>query len=64
MKILIYTPSFYPRVGGLETINYLIAQGLSKYFDITVVTPVLDEDNEHEYSFKIIRTTKTVSIIS
>lgn len=56
MKILIYTPSFYPRVGGLETINYLIAQGLSKYFDITVVTPVLDEDNEHEYSFKIIRT--------
>ena len=54
MKILIYTPSFYPRVGGLETINYLIAQGLSKYFDITVVTPVLDEDNEHEYSFKMV----------
>lgn len=63
MKILIYTPSFYPRVGGLETINYLIAQGLSKYFDITVITPVLDEDNEHEYSFKIIRTTKTLSLI-
>lgn len=63
MKILIYTPSFYPRVGGLETINYLIAKGLSKYFDITVVTPVLDEDKEHEYSFRIIRTTKTLSLI-
>ena len=60
MKILIYTPSFYPKVGGLETINYLIAQGLSKYFEITVITPVLEEDNEHEYSFKIIRTNKNL----
>ncbi|MBP3470764.1 MAG: glycosyltransferase family 4 protein [Paraprevotella sp.] len=63
MKILMYTPSFYPRVGGLETVNYLIAQGLSRCFDITVITPVLDEDNEHEYSFRILRTTSTLSLL-
>ncbi len=63
MKILIYTPSFYPRIGGLETVNYLIAQGLSQHFDTTVITPVLDEDNEHDYSFRILRTTSTLTLI-
>ena len=56
MKILIYTHSFYPMVGGLEAVNYLIAQSLSRYFDVTVVTPFLDVDREHTYSFRIIRT--------
>ena len=62
MKILIYTPSFYPKVGGLETVNYLIAQGLSKHFELTVVTPVLEDDNDHCYSFRIIRT-KSVFVL-
>lgn len=59
MKILIYTPSFYPVVGGLETVNYLIAEGLSRYFDITVVTPVLEDDSEREYHFKMVRSRST-----
>ena len=63
MKILIYTPSFYPNVGGLETVNYLIAQGLAKFFNITVVTPVINEDEYHEYNFRIVRSASIVTLM-
>ena len=63
MKILIYTPSFYPNVGGLETVNFLIAQGSAKFFDITVVTPVLNEDEIHKYNFRIVRSASIVTLM-
>lgn len=40
MKILIYTPAFYPSTGGLEAINMIIADQLTiKGFDVVLITP-------------------------
>ena len=63
MKILVYTPSFYPKVGGLETVNYLIVQGLAEHYDVTVITPVLDVDDDHLYQCKVIRTTSKLILL-
>ena len=55
MRILICTPGFYPQIGGLETINLLLANELSKRgWEVVVATPVTfsGEDN---YRYKVVR---------
>jgi glycogen(starch) synthase len=55
MKILIYTPYFYPRIGGVES----IARGLADKFtqkgnEVTVVTNTTNNDTDI-FPFKVIR---------
>jgi len=55
MKILIYSPYFYPRIGGVE----VIARGLAEKFtqkgnDVTVVTNTMNKEAD-SFPFKVIR---------
>ena len=58
MKLLFYTPVFYPSVGGIETINMLLAEGFSKQgIEVVVITQTPGKQNDDsDFSFKIIRT--------
>ena len=59
MKLLIYTPVFYPSIGGIETINSILAHGFSlNKFEVIVITPTPNPyNNDSLYDFKIIRDT-------
>lgn len=55
MKILICTPGFSPQIGGIETINRLLAEELSKIgHEVVVATPVKFSGKD-EYDFKVAR---------
>lgn len=64
MKLLIYTPAFYPNTGGLETINMIICEQLHKNgFDITLITPQSNPQNDdYKFSYRIIRNTSIKSL--
>jgi glycosyltransferase involved in cell wall biosynthesis len=57
MKILIYTPFFYPSMGGLEKVTDTLATALAnKNIDVTVFTPFdLKNSTELVRGYKIIR---------
>lgn len=57
MKLLIYSPVFYPSVGGIETVNLLIAQELiRKGYKIIVITTTPNPNNDdNQFNFKIER---------
>lgn len=55
MKVLMCTPVFYPSVGGLETINLLLAKELtSQGLEVTVVTPTSSEQTD-SFPFTVVR---------
>lgn len=65
MKILIYTPAFYPNTGGLETINMIIADQLTiKGFDVVLITPQQNHFNndESKFNYQIVRNTSRKSL--
>jgi glycogen(starch) synthase len=64
MKILIYTPFFYPSMGGLEKVTDTLATALvKKDIDVTVITPLtLGESAELIRDYKIIRDKSNVTL--
>jgi glycosyltransferase involved in cell wall biosynthesis len=55
MKILIYSPTWWPNVGGMEDIGHGLASGLvSMGHSVTVVTPVASSE-ERQTSYQIVR---------
>jgi glycogen(starch) synthase len=64
MKILIYTPFFYPSMGGLEKVTDTLATALvDKDIDVTVITPLtLGESAELIRDYKIIRDKSNVTL--
>lgn len=64
MRILIYTPAFYPNTGGLETINMIICEQLSQNeFDVTLITPQCNPQNDDDkFSYRVIRDTSYKSL--
>lgn len=64
MKILIYTPAFYPNTGGLETINMIICEQLHKNnIEITLITPQSNSHNDDDkFAYRIIRDTSYKSL--
>lgn len=55
MNVLICTPVFHPSVGGLETINVLLAQELVRYgWKVVLVTPIIC-DAKDSYPFQVVR---------
>lgn len=64
MRLLIYTPAFYPNTGGLETINMIICEQLSQNgFDVTLITPQYNPRNDDsKFDYKVVRDTSYKSL--
>jgi glycogen(starch) synthase len=64
MRILIYTPAFYPNTGGLETINMIICEQLNHNgFDVALITPQRNPRNDDDkFPYKVIRDTSYKSL--
>jgi glycogen(starch) synthase len=62
MKVLFFSPSFYPQIGGLETVSMLIAKTLAKKkIDVVVITyAALDNHMELDEGFKILRNPSSI----
>ncbi|MGN6616303.1 MAG: glycosyltransferase family 4 protein [Ilyomonas sp.] len=55
MKVLLYSHSFYPAIGGLETVSLTLAKGfIENGIDVKVVTKTSGYESE-QFSFKVIR---------
>lgn len=57
MKLLFYTPAFYPSVGGIETINLILAEKFSEHgFEVVVITPTPGRCEEDlKFRFTVVR---------
>lgn len=56
MKILIYSPAFYPGVGGLENVVFMIASGLAELgCQVKVITTTASNGKAEDFPFEIIR---------
>lgn len=55
MKILIYSPLFYPSVGGIETVTYLLARELAKAGQTVKVVCQTAATDERTFPFAVIR---------
>lgn len=65
MKILFYTPSFYPNTGGLESVARSIAKSLVSYqfkIQVATLTPLLNSE-ELEEGYEIIRYPNKFSLL-
>lgn len=62
MKLLIYTPVFYPSVGGLETMNLLLATEFSNHgYEVGLMTPI--PCNERiDVNFTVVRATDNATL--
>lgn len=57
MRILIFSPSFLPTLGGLENMMHFLASGLSNLnVEVTVITLVKEKaEGEEQFNYKIAR---------
>ena len=55
MKILIYSPSFYPNIGGLETIIATLATEFSKQGNIVKLVSSTPNRDVEKFNFEVIR---------
>jgi glycosyltransferase involved in cell wall biosynthesis len=63
MKILIYSPSFYPNVGGLETIiSTLALEFIYLGHEVKLISQTLDPESK-EFPFEVIRQPKNREIL-
>jgi len=63
MKILIYSPSFYPNLGGLETIIATLATEFSNKEHIVKLVSLTPKQDEKQFNFEVIRNPSTVSLV-
>jgi rhamnosyl/mannosyltransferase len=66
MRVLTMVKSFYPLIGGLETTVYEITSGLSKDYDITLLTVSEDRKfrDENYHRFRVIKTPLLIKTLS
>lgn len=55
MKILIYSPSFYPNIGGLETIIATLATEFSKQGHLVKLVSSTPNQDAEQFNFKVVR---------
>ena len=64
MRICIYTTTFYPAIGGMETFVYLLAKEFETFGDkVTVFTEVKNK-NKDKFPFKVIRSNSFIKKIN
>lgn len=54
-RIVIFTPWFYPHIGGVETVTDLLAYGLSQRNEVVVVTSYPSGGLERNWPFSVVR---------
>ncbi|MGI6377797.1 MAG: glycosyltransferase [Bacilli bacterium] len=59
LKIGIFTDSFYPSVGGTETVVQKLASQLAKTNEVTVFCPASKKADDQNFNFKIVRAKAT-----
>ena len=64
MNLLIYTPAFYPHIGGLEAFNRMLAEEFTKYgFKVVVITPMQNPTGDDSiFPFTVVRDTSFKTI--
>lgn len=56
MKILIYSPAFYPSIGGLENVTVILCKEfVKKGHQVKVITTTRNSGNDDDFEFEIIR---------
>jgi glycogen(starch) synthase len=55
MRILIFTPWFYPNFGGVETVTDLLARGLTDKNEVLVITSYPSNQQERERPYRVLR---------
>ncbi|WP_036479474.1 glycosyltransferase family 4 protein [Myxosarcina sp. GI1] len=64
MKILIYSPSFYPNVGGIETIVATLATEFSQQGHLVKLVSLTPNRDAEQFTFEVIRQPKTRDLIN
>ena len=63
MKILIYSPSFYPKIGGLETIISLLAhEFVAQKHEVRVVCQISAADDD-QFPFQVVRKPSALQLL-
>lgn len=63
MKVLIYSPAFFPSIGGLETSVALQARGLTQRGQETVVVTTSAHDGPEPFPFRVVRRPGAVELL-
>ena len=63
MRILIYSPSFYPNIGGLETIIATLATEFSNQGHIVKLVSLTPDIDAKQFDFEVIRQPKTTHLL-
>ena len=63
MKILIYSPSFYPKIGGLETIISTLATEFTKQGHIVKLVSLTPDIDAKQFDFEVIRQPKPTHLL-
>ncbi len=63
MKILIYSPSFYPKIGGLETIIASLATEFSKQGHLVKLVSTTPNPDVEQFDFEVIRQPNPLRLI-
>lgn len=63
MKILIYTPAFYPNIGGLENVTMLLCKEFVKAGHSVKTITKYKNNVEDNFSFEVIRDTSFFSVL-
>ena len=65
MNILMYSPAFYPSVGGLEAVVGILAEGLTRLgCRVKVVTTTPTDDGKTSFSYEVIRSPSMLELLS
>ena len=65
MKVLIFSPAFYPNVGGLEAVVAMIAEGLSILdCKVKVVTTTFGSGDDSAFTYEVIRSPSVSELLA
>ena len=63
MKILIYSPSFYPNIGGLETIIDTLATEFTRQGHLVKLISLTPDRDSKEFAFEVIRQPNLIHLL-
>lgn len=65
MKVLMFSPAFYPSIGGLEAVVAMIAEGLSNLdCKVKVVTTTFGSGDDSAFPYKVIRSPSVSELLA
>jgi glycogen(starch) synthase len=64
LNILIYSPAFYPSIGGLEAMAEMLADGFNKAGHEVKVVTTTRGDGEEPFSFEVLRCPRPLTLLA